>query len=267
MEHEYCTIEGAREDVVNILLNLREVAFEMLEGNEGEANLKIEGKKVITAADFKTSVNLRVANPDVHIATLVDDSAKLTLNARVCLGHGYRPSEDADRGSLAVGSMVLDAVFNPIRRVAYRVDKTRLGERTDLDRLILEVETDGSVDAREAVGRAASLLRRQLLPLAALAGDESLDLEIEADYDPFLSELVGCEELGLSSRIANNLVREKLVYIGDLVQVTETELLKTPNFGKRSIDEIKECLEQRGLHLAMEIEGWTSPSDEDAAGS
>lgn len=254
-EHEYGTLEGVREDILNILLNLRGLSLSLTEGSEATIRLDAKGAGQVTGKDFELPSNVTLANLDHEVATLAD-GARLKLEAKVRTGRGYRPADQVSRSDLPMGTIVVDALFNPVRRVSYRVESTRHQERADLDRLVLEIETDGSIGVEEVLGRSAAILRQQLGVLSgSYDGEESASAG--ADLDPMYFEAVNSEWLGLAPRTAKNLEKEGIQRVGDLVTMAETELLKTPNFGKKTIDEIKEKLAEKGLALGMPLEGWT----------
>jgi DNA-directed RNA polymerase subunit alpha len=254
--HEYSTIESVQEDVVDILLNLKGVAFKL--HNKGEVNLKLakEGEGVVTAGDIQLPHDVEVLNPD-HIIAHLTKGGKLELEVRVESGRGYQPvpARKVDADSRSVGSILVDASFSPVRRVAYAVESARVEQRTDLDRLVIDIETNGVVEPEEAVRTAARILVDQLSVFADLKGTESSAAAPSApQVDPILLRPV--DDLELTVRSANCLKAENIYYIGDLIQRTETELLKTPNLGRKSLNEIKEVLASRGLALGMKLENW-----------
>jgi len=261
--HEYTTIEGVREDVVDILLNLKGVALRM--AGEGEATLTLnkKGPGVITAADINLDHNVELVNPE-HVIANLTKSGELNMTLRVAKGRGYEASntrvqEDEDR---PIGRLQLDASFSPIHRVAYVVDRARVEQRTNLDKLIIELETDGTIDPEEAIRSAATILQDQLFAFVDLRSKEEAEPEgQEPDIDPILLRQV--DDLELTVRSANCLKAEQIYYIGDLIQRTEVELLKTPNLGKKSLTEIKDVLASRGLSLGMRLENWPPVSLKD----
>ncbi|MCW9024774.1 MAG: DNA-directed RNA polymerase subunit alpha [Gammaproteobacteria bacterium] len=258
--HEYTTIEGVQEDVIDILLNLKGVALNM-EG-ESEANLTLnkKGPGVITAADITLDHNVEVINPD-HVIANLTKAGELNMTLKVLRGRGYEPAnsrvnEDEDR---PIGRLQLDASFSPIQRVAYNVDSARVEQRTDLDKLVIELETNGAIDPEEAIRGAATILQDQLSAFVDLRGREEVEPEEqEPDIDPILLRPV--DDLELTVRSANCLKAEQIFFIGDLIQRTEVELLKTPNLGKKSLTEIKDVLASRGLSLGMRLENWPPAS-------
>ena len=261
--HEYTTIEGVQEDVVDILLNLKGVALRM--AGEGEASLTLnkKGPGVVTAADISLDHNVELVNPE-HVIANLTKSGELNMTLRVAKGRGYEASntrvqEDEDR---PIGRLQLDASFSPIQRVAYVVDRARVEQRTNLDKLIIELETNGTIDPEEAIRSAATILQDQLFAFVDLRSKEEAEPEgQEPDIDPILLRQV--DDLELTVRSANCLKAEQIYYIGDLIQRTEVELLKTPNLGKKSLTEIKDVLASRGLSLGMRLENWPPVSLKD----
>lgn len=258
--HEYSSIDGVQEDVVNILLNLKGVVFKLHNRDEVTLSLRKEGEGAVTAADIQTPHDVEILNPDHHIATLAA-GAKLDMQIKVEKGRGYVPGNlrRGDDSTRSIGRIVLDASFSPIKRVSYAVENARVEQRTDLDKLVLDIETNGAVGPEEAVRAAAKILVEQLAVFAQLAGDEVFPADGTPSrgaqqFDPILLRPV--DELELTVRSANCLKAENIYYIGDLIQRTENELLKTPNLGRKSLNEIKEVLASRGLTLGMKLESW-----------
>lgn len=254
--HEYTTLEGLQEDIIDVLLNLKDVAVRM--HMQGEANLTLshKGKGVVTAANIAVDHNVEVINPNHIICHLTKD---ITLNMRLKItrGVGYQPATSRllDEETRPIGRLLLDASFSPVRRVAYEVDNARVEQRTDLDKLILDVETNGALDAEEAVRKAADILSEQLSIFGDFTHHENEGSKMEkSGVDPLLIRPI--DDLELTVRSANCLKAESIYYIGDLVQRTEVELLKTPNLGKKSLTEIKDVLGSRGLSLGMKLENW-----------
>ena len=255
--HEYTTLEGLQEDVIEVLLNLKDVAIRMHNVDETTLMLNKKGAGVVQAGDITVDHNVEILNPEHVICHLTKDTA-LSMRLKVSRGLGYQPASARrrpDEESRPIGRLQLDASFCPVRRVAYEVDSARVEQRTDLDKLILDVETNGTVDAEEAVRKAADILADQL----SLFGDFSKRTDASAKpatggMDPILLRPI--DDLELTVRSANCLKAESIYYIGDLVQRTEADLLKTPNLGKKSLTEIKEVLAQRGLSLGMKLENW-----------
>jgi len=259
--HEYSAIEGVQEDVIEILLNLKDVAVRINEADEAEIVLSKEGPGVVTAGDFQLSHDVEIANPEHVIATL-NESGTLRIRAKVGRGRGYEPADtrmEAEETSRPIGSLLLDASFSPVRRVAYKVDSARVEQRTDLDKLIIDLETNGTIDPEEAIRRAATILQQQLAVFVDLESEKEPEPEVEEDeIDPILLRPV--DDLELTVRSANCLKAENIYYIGDLIRRTEVELLKTPNLGKKSLTEIKDVLASRGLSLGMRLENWPPAS-------
>ncbi len=254
--HEYTAIEGVQEDVVDILLNLKNLAVRMHAKDEATLTLKKKGEGVVTAGDIETGHDVEIKNPDLVLATLTK-SGELNMTLRVLRGRGYEAVTqrelDEDR---PIGRLQLDASFSPVRRVSYSVEAARVEQRTDLDKLVMEIETNGVIEPEEAIRFAAGLMQDQLSVFVALeGGDEQIETDgAEPDVDPVLLRPI--DDLELTVRSANCLKAESIHYVGDLVQRTEVELLKTPNLGKKSLTEIKEVLASHGLSLGMRLDEW-----------
>ncbi len=260
--HEYSSIDGVQEDVVNILLNLKGVVFKLHNRDEVTLSLRKDGEGVVTAADIQTPHDVEIINPEHVIATL-SQGGKLDIQIKVEKGRGYVPGtmrRYADEPTKSIGRIVLDASFSPVKRVSYTVESARVEQRTDLDKLVMEIETNGAVTAEDAVRASAKILVEQLAVFAQLEGSELAAFDVptqrggNAQFDPILLRPV--DELELTVRSANCLKAENIYYIGDLIQRTENELLKTPNLGRKSLNEIKEVLASRGLTLGMKLESW-----------
>jgi DNA-directed RNA polymerase subunit alpha len=255
--HEYTTIEGVQEDVVDILLNLKNVAIRMHGRNEATLTLNKKGAGPVTAGDIQLDHDVEIVNPELVIANLTS-VGRLAMTLKVQRGRGYQPAQhrgEGEEGSTAIGRLSLDALYSPVRRVTYAVESARVEQRTDLDKLILDIETNGTIDAEEAIRRAGAILKDQLSVFVDLQGqDEGASKAAEQQFDPILLRPV--DELELTVRSANCLKAENIHYIGDLVQRTEVELLRTPNLGKKSLTEIKEVLESHGLSLGMRLDNW-----------
>jgi DNA-directed RNA polymerase subunit alpha len=254
--HEYSTIDGIQEDVVDILLNLKGVVLKMHGRDEATLTLKKSGEGVVTAGDIEQMHDVEIVNPD-HVIAHLASGGKLDMQIKVEQGRGYLAAttrKAADEGR-SVGSIMLDASFSPVRRVSYSVESARVEQRTDLDKLIMDIETNGAIEPEEAVRYAARILVEQLSVFADLKGMPATIEEKKAtQIDPVLLRPV--DDLELTVRSANCLKAENIYYIGDLIQRTETELLKTPNLGRKSLNEIKEVLASRGLTLGMKLENW-----------
>ena len=254
--HEYSTLDGVREDVVDLLLNLKGVVLKLHGRNDATLSLVKAGEGVVTAADIEVTHDVEVINPD-HVLAHLAPGGKLDLQIKVEQGRGYVPGNQrpAANESKTIGRIVLDASFSPVRRVSYSVESARVEQRTDLDRLVLDIETNGAVDPEEAVRFAARVLMDQLSVFADLEGTPTA---VEAPKAPAIDPILlrPVDDLELTVRSANCLKAENIYYIGDLIQRTETELLKTPNLGRKSLNEIKEVLASRGLTLGMKLENW-----------
>ncbi|MEM9171840.1 MAG: DNA-directed RNA polymerase subunit alpha [Pseudomonadota bacterium] len=259
--HEYTSIEGVQEDVVDILLNLKQVALRMHGRDSAELTIVKHGPGPITAGDIQVDHDVEVCNPEHVIANLTKEG-EIRMILRVERSRGYRPA--AKRATFEeqtgpIGRLQLDASFSPILRVTYSVEAARVEQRTDLDKLLIDIETNGTIDPEEAIRRAGSILKDQLSVFVDLQGQEDAALASpEAQVDPILLRPV--DELELTVRSANCLKAESINYIGDLVQRTEVELLRTPNLGKKSLTEIKEVLESHGLGLGLQVDNWPPAS-------
>jgi len=260
--HEYSTIDGVQEDVVNILLNLKGVVFKLHGRDDVTLSLRKEGEGAVTAADIQVPHDVEVINPQ-HVIANLSQGGKLDMQIKVEKGRGYVPGtmrRYGDEPTKSIGHIVLDASFSPVRRVSYSVENARVEQRTDLDKLVMVIETNGVVSAEDAVRESAKILVEQLAVFAQLEGSELAAFSQPsqrggaANFDPILLRPV--DELELTVRSANCLKAENIYYIGDLIQRTENELLKTPNLGRKSLNEIKEVLASRGLTLGMKLENW-----------
>lgn len=255
--HEYSTLEGIQEDVIEILLNLKGVAVRLNATDEAELLLEKEGPGVVTAADFQLDHDMEIANPE-HVIANLNETGKLKLRAIVGRGRGYEPADvraiDEEQGRI-IGNLLVDASYSPVKRVAYKVDSARVEQRTDLDKLIIDLDTNGTIDPEEAIRRAATILQQQVSIFVDLESEKEPEPEEHEDeIDPILLRPV--DDLELTVRSANCLKAENIYYIGDLIRRTEVELLKTPNLGKKSLTEIKDVLASRGLSLGMRLENW-----------
>lgn len=255
--HEYSSVEGVREDVLEILLNLKEVSIKLNESSEAELTLSKKGPAVVTAGDIQLNHDTEVMNPDLVIAHL-SEGAELSMTLKVEKGIGYRAAVQSDDSS-SIGALKLDASFSPVQTVSYEVQNARVEQRTDLDKLILDVVTDGTLDPEDAIKQAATVLHYQLIAFVDLKHKEIVvQEEEENEFDPIYLQPV--DDLELTVRSANCLKAEQIYYIGDLVQRAESSLLKTPNLGKKSLQEIKDVLAQRGLGLGTKLENWPPSS-------
>ena len=254
ISHEYSTIEGVREDVIDILLNLKDMPVKLIEGNEAELKLSVNGPCEVTSSSFEAPGNVELTDADHHVVSLVD-KIKLNMSVFVRTGRGYEPADIRDDENNTVGGLKVDASFSPVKRVSYSVENARFEKRTDLDKLILELETDGTIDAKMAIEHSATIMQQQLaafVDLEAIAEQEAK--KEQNDFDPLL--LRSIEELELTVRSTNCLKAESIFLIGDLIQRSEFDLLKTPNLGKKSLNEIKDVLASKGLSLGMVLENW-----------
>lgn len=255
--HEYTAIEGVQEDVIDILLNLKELALDMHARDESMLRLSKKGSGPVTAADIQLDHDIEILNPDHVIANLTKDGS-LDMNIIIQRGRGYQPAASRDNAAgddRPIGRLQLDASFSPVRRVSYSVAAARVEQRTDLDKLIIDLETNGTLDPETAIRSAATILSTQLTVFVDLESRDAPSPEQqEAEIDPILLRPV--DDLELTVRSANCLKAENIYYVGDLVQRTEVELLKTPNLGKKSLTEIKDVLAQRGLSLGRKLEDW-----------
>ncbi len=263
--HEFSSIAGTREDVTDIILNLKNVALRMFGDGPKKMRLSATGPGEITAGMIETGHDIEIMNPDLVICTL-DKGAKVMMELTVTAGKGYIPASELRDEDAVIGLIPVDAIYSPVRKVSYKVENTRVGQRTDYDKLAMTIETNGAVSPEDALALAARIMQDQLQlfinfdePTQVVESEKQVDL-------PFNRNLLRrVDELELSVRSANCLKNDNIVYIGDLVQKSESELLRTPNFGRKSLNEIKEVLGQMGLTLGMEITGWPPENIEDLA--
>ena len=262
--HEFSSIDGVNEDVTDIVLNLKTMAIRLHSDESKTVTLKKKGPCVVTAGDITTTHDVEVIDKNHHIATLSDDT-ELNMELTVATGKGYEPASAHTPEEVTIGLIPIDAIFSPVRRVAYKVDDARVGQVTDYDKLTLEVETNGVVSPEDAVAFAARILQDQFNTFINFeeVEEESVSKEDELDFNPNL--LMKVDELELSVRSANCLKNDNIVYIGDLVQKTESEMLRTPNFGRKSLNEIKEVLTQMDLKMGMDLGNWPPENIEDLA--
>ncbi|XVJ68521.1 MAG: DNA-directed RNA polymerase subunit alpha [Rhizobacter sp.] len=258
--HEYSAIDGVQEDVVHIMLNLKGVVFRLHNRDEVTLVLRKEGEGPVTAADIQTPHDVEIINPS-HVIANLSQGGKLDMQIKVEKGRGYVPGtmrRYGDEPTKSIGRIVLDASFSPVARVSYTVESARVEQRTDLDKLVMEIHTNGAISPEESIRASAKILVEQLAVFAQLEGSEiaafSEPQQNNTQFDPILLRPV--DELELTVRSANCLKAENIYYIGDLIQRTETELLKTPNLGRKSLNEIKEVLASRGLTLGARLENW-----------
>ncbi|MDM7322324.1 MAG: DNA-directed RNA polymerase subunit alpha [Gammaproteobacteria bacterium] len=255
--HEYTALEGVREDVIEILLNLKGLSIALHGRDEATLSVRKQGPGVVTAADLKGDAAIEILNPD-HVIAHLNKEGALNMTLRVERGRGYVPaSQRRSEGqeTAPIGRLYIDASFSPVRKVAYAVERARVEQRTDLDSLVLDIETNGSLSPEDAIRKAASILRDQLAVFIDLKA-ESVERPVvrESGIDPILLRPV--DDLELTVRSANCLKAENIYFIGDLIQRTEIELLKTPNLGKKSLTEIKDVLAKHGLSLGVKLENW-----------
>ncbi len=263
--HEFSSIEGVREDVVDIVLNIKQLALRMHAEGPKRMTLRATGPGTVTASQIDAPADIEILNGD-HVLCTLDDGAQIRMEFTVNNGKGYVPADENRPEDAPIGLIAVDALYSPVRRVAYKVEPTREGQRLDRDKLTLEVETNGAVNPVDAVAYAARILQDQLQlfitfeePKKKTEGEAKPDLP----FNPALLKKV--DELELSVRSANCLKNDNIVYIGDLIQKTEAEMLRTPNFGRKSLNEIKEVLAGMGLHLGMDVPNWPPENIEDLA--
>ncbi|CAA6605142.1 MAG: DNA-directed RNA polymerase subunit alpha [Alphaproteobacteria bacterium] len=263
--HEFSSIPGVREDVTDIVLNIKTLALRMHGEGPKRMMLRAIGPGEVTAGMIETGHDIEIMDPDLVICTL-DEGAKLSMELTVQTGKGYVPASQNKPEDSPIGLIPIDAIFSPVRKVAYKIENTRVGQVTDYDKLSMKVETSGAVTPEDAVALAARILQDQLqLFINFEEPTHSADEESKDDL-PFNKNLLRkVDELELSVRSANCLKNDNIIYIGDLVQKTEAEMLRTPNFGRKSLNEIKEVLAHMGLHLGMEVSGWPPENIEDMA--
>ncbi len=263
--HEYSTIEGVQEDVIDILLNLKGLAVRMTARDEAVLSVSKKGPGPVTGADIAVDHDVEIVNPDHVIANLTKDG-ELKATIKIARGRGYVPvtqRAQAEGESKPIGVLQLDASFSPIKRVTYNVEAARVEQRTNLDKLVMEIETNGAIDPETAIRQAAGILQDQLSVFVDLTAKAEAEPEVAGvEIDPILLRPV--DDLELTVRSANCLKAESIYYIGDLIQRTETELLKTPNLGKKSLTEIKDVLASHGLSLGMKLENWPPASLQDS---
>lgn len=262
VQHEYSSVAGVQEDVVEILLNLKGVSIKMQNRPEVTLKLNKQGPGVVTAGDIETELDVEVVNPE-HVIAHLNEGGALNMTLRVQLGRGYQPATIRSRkteGKMTIGALHIDASFSPVKRVSYVVDNARVEQRTDLDKLIIDLETDGTLNPEEAIRRSATILQQQLAAFVDLQSAPAVQEKLSRDesVNPIYHRPV--DDLELTVRSANCLKAENIFFIGDLVQRTEADLLKTPNLGKKSLTEIKNVLAAHGLALGTRIDGWRSPA-------
>jgi len=263
--HEFSTIPVVREDVTDIILNLKQIKLRVVDSEEAVIRLSKEGAGAVTAGDIETDGILEILNPEQHVATL-NKEAKLGMEMVVKMGKWYLSTETDKSGDQSIGEIPIDAIFSPIQKVNYVVSNARVGQITDYDKLTLEVWTDGSVTPEDAVAYAAKILKEQMQPFISFEEEpEPLETELRDDEEKLNSNLFRpVSELELSVRSANCLKNANITYIGELVQKTEAEMLKTKNFGRKSLNEIKGILEEMGLSLGLKLDIFPLPKKPDS---
>jgi len=263
--HEFSSIPGVREDVTDIVLNVKSLALRMHGDGPKRMRLKASGPGEVRAGQIETGHDIDVMNPD-HVLCTLDRDAKIAMEFVVENGKGYVAAAQNRPEDAPIGLIPVDALYSPVRKVTYKVDNTRVGQVTDYDKLSMRVETNGAVSPEDAVALAARILQDQLQIFINFEEPKPASEDVKAQEFPFNRHLLRkVDELELSVRSANCLKNDNIVYIGDLVQKTEQEMLRTPNFGRKSLNEIKEVLAQMGLHLGMEVTGWPPENIEDLA--
>ena len=263
--HEFSSIPGVREDVTDIILNIKNLAIRMQADGSKKLRLNAEGPCEVKAGMIETTGDIEIVNPDLVICT-IGDKAKLSMELTVSNGKGYRPAAQNRHEDAPIGVIPVDSIFSPVRKISYKVEDTRVGQITDYDKLTLDVETNGTIKPEDAVAFAARILQDQLQIFITFEEPKAPVVEEgkpELPFNPALLKKV--DELELSVRSANCLKNDNIVYIGDLVQKTEADMLRTPNFGRKSLNEIKEVLTNMGLHLGMKVEGWPPENIEELA--
>jgi DNA-directed RNA polymerase subunit alpha len=263
--HEFSSLPGVREDITDFVLNVKEVAIKMNSEGPKRLTLTKQGPGAVYAGDIKVSGDIEVLNPELVLCHL-DDGAEINVEFTVNTGKGYVPADRNRPDDAPIGFIPVDALFSPVRRVSYKVDATRAGESLDKDKLTLVVETNGAITPEDAVAYAARILQDQLTVFVNFeepTKEKSQEAVPELAFNPALLKKV--DELELSVRSANCLKNDNIVYIGDLIQKTEAEMLRTPNFGRKSLNEIKEVLAQMGLHLGMDVPNWPPENIDDLA--
>ena len=263
--HEFSSLPGVREDITDLVLNVKEVAVKMSGEGPKRLTLTKQGPGAVLAGDIKVSGDIEILNPELVICHL-DDGAEINMEFTVNTGKGYVPADRNRPDDAPIGYIPVDALFSPVRRVSYKVDATRAGESLDKDKLTLTVETNGAISPEDSVAYAARILQDQLSVFVNFeepTKEKAQDSVPELAFNPALLKKV--DELELSVRSANCLKNDNIVYIGDLIQKTEAEMLRTPNFGRKSLNEIKEVLAQMGLHLGMDVPNWPPENIDDLA--
>lgn len=264
--HEFSSIPGVREDITDIVLNIKAMALRMHSEGPKRVTLTATGPGVVTASQVETGPDIEIMDPD-HVLLTLDQGARVVMEMTVESGKGYVPAALNRAADAPIGLIPVDALFSPVMKVSYQVGNARVGERTDLDKLTLEIETNGAVNAEDTIALAARILQDQLQLFVNFEEPQAVQAieVVQEDLEFNRNLLRKVDELELSVRSANCLKNDNIIYIGDLVQKTEAEMLRTPNFGRKSLNEIKEVLAQMGLHLGMEITSWPPENIEDMA--
>src|SRR5690349_17379499 len=277
--HEFSSLAGVREDVTDIVLNVKQIALKMEGEGPKRLHLSATGPADVTAGMIATAGDIEVTNPDLLICHL-DEGATLNMELTADIGKGYQPAQANRPADAPIGLIPVDSLYSPVRQVAYKVENTRVGQELDYDKLTLTIETDGTITPEDALGYAARILQDQLQlfvhfdegamraaqPVPMMAGVAAMPMESQTDTNQLNRYLLKkVDELELSVRSANCLKNDNIIYIGDLVQKTEAEMLRTPNFGRKSLNEIKEVLASMGLRLGMDIPGWPPENIEEMA--
>jgi DNA-directed RNA polymerase subunit alpha len=263
--HEFSSIAGVREDVTDIVLNIKEIAIKMQGDGPKRMVVRKQGPGVVRAGDIQTVGDIEILNPELVLCTL-DEGAEIRMEFTVDTGKGYVTADRNRPEDAPIGLIPVDSLYSPVKKVSYRVENTREGQVLDYDKLTMSVETDGSIRADDAVAYAARILQDQLSIFVNFEEPAKEVIEVPGETLPFNPALLKkVDELELSVRSANCLKNDNIVYIGDLIQKTEAEMLKTPNFGRKSLNEIKEVLAQMGLHLGMEVQNWPPENIEELA--
>jgi DNA-directed RNA polymerase subunit alpha len=263
--HEFSSVPGVREDVTDLILNIKQLALNLHGEGPKRMTLSAKGPGEVTASQIQTPADIEIMNPDLVICHL-DDGADLHVEFEVEIGKGYVAAHLNRNEDDPIGMVPVDSIFSPVRRVSYKIENTRVGQQTDYDKLSMTVETNGAVKPEDAVALAARIMQDQLRLFVNFEEPKAALAERVEDELPFNKNLLRkVDELELSVRSANCLKNDNIIYIGDLVQKTEAEMLRTPNFGRKSLNEIKEVLSQMGLHLGMEITSWPPENIEELA--
>ena len=263
--HEFSSIPGVREDVTDIVLNIKAIAIKMQGEGPKRMTLRKTGPGAVTAGDINTIGDVSILNPELVLCTL-DDGAEIRMEFTVNTGKGYVPSEQNRPEDAPIGLIPVDSLYSPVKKVSYRVENTREGQNLDRDMLTMQIETNGSVSPEDALALAARILQDQLAVFITFEEprkEEAVSTAPQLPFNPALLKKV--DELELSVRSANCLKNDNIVYIGDLIQKSEGEMLRTPNFGRKSLNEIKEVLATMGLHLGMDVQGWPPENIEELA--